>query len=99
MILHLVLLAAQAVVSSAAVIDAASARASPRQAVNLQDLFGSLSRNAQVIMPSDANYNTTLERWTTWSAPSYVGAVIPATEADVQNIVSDRHCTLIQHSY
>lgn len=57
---------------------------------NLTELFGpSLSPNAQIILPTDRHFASRLpQRWTDYDAPSYIGAIKPATEADVQNIVS-----------
>ena len=57
---------------------------------NLTDLFGpNLSPNAQILLPSDTNFTARLtQRWTNYNAPSYTGAIKPATEADIQNIVS-----------
>jgi len=56
---------------------------------NLTALFGpSLSPDAQILLPNDANYSTQLtQRWTDYNAPSYIGAIKPGTEADIQIIV------------
>ncbi|KAK4697082.1 hypothetical protein P7C71_g938, partial [Lecanoromycetidae sp. Uapishka_2] len=56
---------------------------------NLTALFGpSLSPDAQIILPSDVNFSERLtQRWTNYNAPSYIGAIKPATEADIQNTV------------
>ena len=57
---------------------------------NLTELFGSsLSSNAQIIPPTTTNYTAKLtQRWTDYNRPSYpLGAIKPATEEDVQNIV------------
>lgn len=56
----------------------------------IRSLFGpSLSLNAEIILPSDGNFSQKLTpRWTNYLSPSYVGAIKPATETDVQNIVS-----------
>lgn len=56
----------------------------------LMELFGpSLSLNAEIILPSDASFSQKLTpRWTNFNSPSYTGAIKPATETDVQNIVS-----------
>ena len=58
--------------------------------INLTALFApSLSPSAQIILPTDINYTARLtQRWTDYNAPSYIGAIIPATETDIQNIVS-----------
>jgi hypothetical protein len=60
------------------------------ESVNLTALFGPhLSPNASIVLPSNPNYTTELtQRWSTWSAPTFFGAIIPATTQDVQNIVS-----------
>jgi len=58
---------------------------------NLTALFGpSLSSGAEIILPSEPGFYSRLQqRWTDYNAPSYgTGAIKPATEADVQNIVS-----------
>jgi len=57
---------------------------------NLTPLFGpSLSPDAQILLPTDTNFTAKLtQRWTDYNAPSYIGAIKPATEADIQNIVS-----------
>ena len=59
---------------------------------NLTALFGpSLSPAAQIFLPSDTNFTSSLtQRWTDYNAPSYIGAIKPATEADIQNIVRSR---------
>ena len=57
---------------------------------NLTDLFGPhLSPKAQIIPPTTPEYPAQLQqRWTDYNAPSYsLGAIKPATEQDVQNIV------------
>ncbi|KAL9639047.1 MAG: hypothetical protein Q9164_001182 [Protoblastenia rupestris] len=56
---------------------------------NLTALFGSsLSPDAQILLPTDTNFTAKLtQRWTDYNAPSYIGAIKPATEADIQNIV------------
>lgn len=56
---------------------------------NLTALFGpSLSADAQILLPTDTNFTAKLtQRWTDYNAPSYIGAIKPATEADIQNIV------------
>ena len=57
---------------------------------NLTDLFApSLSPGAQIILPTDRHFASGLpQRWTDYDAPLYIGAIKPATEGDVQNIVS-----------
>jgi hypothetical protein len=63
-------------------------------ALNLTALFGpSLSPAAEIILPSDSEWSSEVtQRWTIHDAPSYAGAIKPATEKDVQNIVSRYHC-------
>ena len=58
--------------------------------VNLTSLFGPhLSSGSQIFLPSNANYTVDVtQRWTTWDEPTYLGAIKPATEPDVQTIVS-----------
>ena len=59
-------------------------------ASNLQALFGpSLSSGAEIFLPSYTNYTAEVQqRWSGWSAPSYIGAIKVATVEDVQSIVS-----------
>lgn len=59
---------------------------------NLTALFGpKLSPDAEIVLPTDTNFSAKLpQRWTDYQAPSYIGAIKPATTADVQNIVSSR---------
>lgn len=56
----------------------------------LQALFGhALSSGAEIFYPSWANWTTDVQqRWTSYLAPSYLGAIKVATTSDVQNIVS-----------
>lgn len=57
---------------------------------NLTDLFGPhLSPKALIIPPTTPEFPAQLQqRWTDYNAPSYIlGAIKPATEQDVQNIV------------
>ena len=63
---------------------------SANSATNLQALFGTaLSPEAEIFLPSYANYTEDLQqRWTEWAAPSYIGGIKVATAEDVQNIVS-----------
>lgn len=57
---------------------------------NLTELFGpSLSSDAKIILPEQKSWSIEIqERWTDYQAPSYLGAIIPATVQDVQRIVS-----------
>lgn len=56
---------------------------------NLSSLFApSLSPGAKILLPTDANYTGEVtQRWTIHEAPTYLGAIKVATEADVQAIV------------
>ncbi|PSR81486.1 hypothetical protein BD289DRAFT_372588 [Coniella lustricola] len=56
---------------------------------NISHLFGpSLSADANIYLITDQDYAAHVtQRWTTHSAPSYLGAIQPATIQDVQNIV------------
>ena len=58
--------------------------------LNLAALFGpSLSPGAEIFLRSDSQWSTQVtQRWTIHEAPSYAGAIKPATEEDIQNIVS-----------
>lgn len=57
---------------------------------NLTSLFGPhLSPRAQIILPTDDTFASQLtQRWTDYNKPSYIGAIKPATESDIQKIVS-----------
>lgn len=63
-------------------------------AANLTHLFGPhLSPAAQIILPTETAWRTEVQaRWTDYQAPTYLGAVKPATEGDVQRIVSGCLC-------
>ena len=58
---------------------------------NITALFApSLSSHAEIFLRSDVNFTKEVtQRWTVHEAPSYTGAIKPATEADVKNIVSN----------
>jgi fumiquinazoline A oxidase len=48
----------------------------------------SLSLGAEIFLPTDANYTEEVtQRWTIHEAPSYLGAIKVATEADVEATV------------
>ncbi|GLA17557.1 hypothetical protein AnigIFM62618_004699 [Aspergillus niger] len=57
--------------------------------LDLQGLYGpSLSPKAKIVLASDVNYtHVTTQRWTVHGAPHYLGAIIPATEHDIQHII------------
>lgn len=58
---------------------------------NITALFGpSLSPGAEILLPEQPDfYGQLQQRWTDYNAPRYsIGAIKPATEADVQHIVS-----------
>ncbi|PYH88739.1 FAD-binding domain-containing protein [Aspergillus ellipticus CBS 707.79] len=57
---------------------------------NISAIFGpSLSSGAQIFLPSQANYTEDVtQRWTTYDAPTYIGAIKPATVDDIQTIVT-----------
>jgi hypothetical protein len=59
------------------------------QSYNLTALFQSvLSPGAEIYYANDSNWTQEVtQRWSTWDAPTYLGAIKPATERDVQNIV------------
>ncbi|RAO65272.1 uncharacterized protein BHQ10_001284 [Talaromyces amestolkiae] len=59
------------------------------QSYNLSALFQSvLSPGAEIYYANDSNWaQDVTQRWSTWNAPSYMGAIKPVTERDVQNIV------------
>lgn len=56
---------------------------------DIESLFGpSLSSSAQIFLPSDAGYSLNVtQRWDKFSEPGYIGAIKPASELDIQNIV------------
>lgn len=57
---------------------------------NLTQIFGpGLSSDAQIILPDSPNWGTEIrQRWSTYQAPTYVGAIKPAVIGDIQHIVS-----------
>ena len=57
---------------------------------DLEALFGpSLSPDAEIFYPSWSNWTDELQqRWSSYLAPSYIGAIKVATTSDVQNTVS-----------
>lgn len=59
------------------------------QSYNLSALFQSvLSPGAEIYYANDSNWaQDVTQRWTTWDAPTYMGAIKPVTERDIQNIV------------
>jgi hypothetical protein len=70
---------------------AARSTSSTRSAnVNYSRIFGGLSANASIHYPGQADYNTTtVQRWSTWDEPTFAVTIKPATDEDVQYIVSD----------
>ena len=56
---------------------------------NLTALYGpGLSSGAEIIYPSDPDYTADITpRWNVYDAPTYYGAIKPATEGDVQHVV------------
>lgn len=61
-----------------------------KSATNITGLFAPyLSPGSQIYLSSDANFTGELiPRWSSWHPPSYIGAIKPATETDVREIVS-----------
>ena len=57
---------------------------------DIQQLFGPhLSSDAEIILRPASNwFEVVQQRWSTWAAPSYKGAIKVASAEDVQNIVS-----------
>jgi hypothetical protein len=53
--------------------------------VNLTETFRpALSDGAEIYSVNDPNWATeTTQRWSNWDAPTYIGAIKPATEQDV----------------
>jgi hypothetical protein len=60
--------------------------------VNYTSIFASgLSSGASIHYTSDADYNTTtIQPWSYWAEPTYSVTIKPATDADVQYIVSNQ---------
>ena len=55
---------------------------------NLTQLFGpGLSPRAQIILPGAEWTTEVQQRWSTYQAPTYTGAIKPAIVADIQHIV------------
>ena len=47
-----------------------------------------LSPGAEIILPADSDWASEVEtRWSDYQAPTYLGAIKPATEEDIQDIV------------
>ncbi|KAL5365929.1 hypothetical protein BJX96DRAFT_182060 [Aspergillus floccosus] len=47
-----------------------------------------LSSAAKIFLPTDINFTEVTPRWSTYESPSYLAAIKPATEQDVQAIVT-----------
>ncbi|KAL6231955.1 hypothetical protein BDW75DRAFT_233194 [Aspergillus navahoensis] len=57
------------------------------EGLSLTALYGpGLSESAQVVHASEPGFEEITLRWTLYRPPTYYGAIIPATEADVQHI-------------
>lgn len=58
--------------------------------IDFKALFGShVSAETEIASASDGNFSSVLsERWSLWKAPTFQGAIKPATEDDVREIVS-----------
>ncbi|ELR03672.1 hypothetical protein GMDG_06315 [Pseudogymnoascus destructans 20631-21] len=55
---------------------------------NLTALYApGLSAGSEIFYPTDSDYSEVTPRWNLYDAPTYFGAIKPATEADVQHIV------------
>jgi hypothetical protein len=58
-------------------------------ATNINAIFRPvLSSEAQIYLPTGANYDDVATRWSTYKEPSYIATIKPATERDVRMIVS-----------
>ncbi|KAL4998573.1 hypothetical protein BDV10DRAFT_201248 [Aspergillus recurvatus] len=58
------------------------------EGLNLTALYGpGLSDSAQIVYASEPGFEEITPRWTLYRPPTYYGAIIPATEADIQHIV------------
>ncbi len=62
--------------------------------VNYTSIFAlGLSPGASIHYPSQANFNTsTVQRYSLWEDPTFAVTIKPATERDVQLIVSGKLC-------
>jgi len=47
-----------------------------------------LSSEAHIYLTNDSSYDDVVPRWSTYKGPSYVATIKPASEEDVQGIVS-----------
>ncbi|KAL2810520.1 hypothetical protein BJX63DRAFT_444698 [Aspergillus granulosus] len=56
---------------------------------NLTSIFGPyLSPSAEILLPTDNEFPSQLtQRWTDYNKPSYIGAIKPATEKDIQKTI------------
>lgn len=65
-------------------------KAPGRGACTLEELYEpSLSPATEIASSTEANFSTVVgARWSAWEAPRWSGAIKPATEADLQKIVS-----------
>ncbi|KAJ6024714.1 hypothetical protein N7540_005511 [Penicillium herquei] len=61
----------------------------PTQNTSIETLFGPyLSPGAEIASSANTNFSSVVTaRWTSWNAPTWIGAIKPATENDVQEIV------------
>ena len=68
---------------------------------NITSIFaGYLSPGAEIFLPSQTNFTEDVtQRWTTYEAPSYAGAIKPATVGDVQEIVSGSKTSLVEDMF
>lgn len=65
-------------------------KAPGRAACAIEELFeSSVSPATEIASSTDANFSSVVgPRWSAWEAPAWSGAIKPATEADLQKIVS-----------
>lgn len=82
-----------------AVAVAGAATSGADLSVNLESLFGPhVSPGTEIASVSESNFSTVVgPRWSSWQAPTYFGAIKPATESDVQNIVTSLDSLSIQY--
>ncbi|KAF3766676.1 FAD-binding domain-containing protein [Cryphonectria parasitica EP155] len=68
-----------------------AAAAAGTTAANLSAIFDQSSYqwdvNTVLVLPNDTSFANLTERWTLFDAPSFAGAIRPATEADVAQVV------------
>ena len=61
----------------------------PANLTDLNDIFRPvLSLESHIYLTNESSYDDVVPRWSTYKKPSYVATIKPASEEDVQSIVS-----------